>query len=378
MHCRAAVLRLTLSLATTLLATGGVSGQALTERTPNLSGPWVGSPWNLHFQFAHRFQTVGDDTDVSDIFGEAEIRNYPTFDLALGLPANLMTGVRYSSRSLVSFNQPNEWQPYLKWAPVRGGGGSGVSAMTAWNAANKSLDAEVSGQLNVGPAFAIGSVRGFTDLYGGLADSGKGKALALAGGAGLRVNRYVTLAGDVSGVLTGGQRDGKRPKPGWSGGVHIGIPYTPHTFSIMATNVTSGTLQGTSGIIADFPNRVYWGFELTVPFSGFARWGRILDPDESGDEDNASALASGEAVVEIEISGLSFGRDRIEIPVGSVVRWVNRDPVAHTSTSDTGDWTSAAIGPGETFTRRFTEVGEFPYHCLPHPFMTQVIVVTGR
>ncbi len=50
----------------------------------------------------------------------------------------------------------------------------------------------------------------------------------------------------------------------------------------------------------------------------------------------------------------------------------------HTSTSDTGAWSSPAIGPGETFEHRFTTAGEFPYHCLPHEFMTQVIVVTPR
>ncbi len=269
----------------------GLSAQALTERTPNLSGPWTGSPWNLHFQFAHRFQTAGDDADVTDIFGDAEILNYPTFDLSLGLPAGFMGGVRYSSGSFVAFDQPNEWQPYVKWGLLRGGANrSSLSLTAAWNAANESFDAEASGQIYAGPLFVIGAVRGFTDLYGGLADSGEGEALGLAGGAGLRINRYVTLAGDVSGILTGGEREGEGPTAGWSTGLHVGIPYTPHTFSIMATNVTSGTLQGTSGVIAGFPKEVYWGFEFTVPFSGFARWGRIIDPGD-GDATGESGRA---------------------------------------------------------------------------------------
>jgi len=358
----------------------GVAGQPLTERTPNLSGPWVSSPWNLHFQLAHRFRVAGDNRDITDIFGDAQIVNYPTFDVSLGLPAHLMTGVRYSSRSFVASGQPNEWQPYLKWAPFRSRGSDRTSvALTgAWNATNESFDAEASAQSYLGPLFFIGAIRGFSNLYGDLADPGQGEAIGVAGGVGVKINRYVTLAGDVADVVSGGELDGESPTPGWSAGLHIGIPYTPHTFSIMATNVTSGTLQGTSGVIAGFPNEVYWGFELTVPFSGFARWGRILDPEPGTREENRAALARGEAVVEIEISGLSFGRERLEIPAGTTVRWVNRDPVAHTATAEDESWTSPSIGPGETFEHTFTTVGEFSYHCIPHPFMKSVIAVTER
>lgn len=353
-------------------------GQPLTERTPNLAGPWVSSPWTLHFQLAHRFRTAGEDRDITDIFGDAQIVNYPTFDLSLGLPASLMTGVRYSSRSFVAFDQPNEWQPYLKWAPLRRtrADRTAVSITGAWNATNESLDAEAAAQTYFGPVFLTGAIRGFTDLYGGLADPAQGEALGLAGGVGVRINRYVTLAGDLADIVHGGEREGRSPSPGWSAGLHVGIPYTPHTFSIMATNVTSGTLQGTSGVIAGFPNEVYWGFELTVPFSGFARWGRILDPEPGTRAENRAALARGEAVVEIEISGLSFGRERIEVPVGTTVRWVNRDPVAHTTTADDEGWTSPSIGPGETFEHTFSAVGEYAYHCIPHPFMKSVIAVT--
>jgi len=360
-----------------LVIPAGLSAQPLTERTPNLAGPWVGTPWHLSFQFAHRFETSGDN-DIGDIFDDAEIVNYPTFDLSLGLPARLMTGVRYSSNSLVADGQPNEWQPYLKWAPLRAGGrGVSLSLLGAWNSANTSLDGEAAAQADLGPLFVSGAVRGFTDLYGDLADEGSDGGLALGGGLGVRLNRYVTLAGDLAGVVSGGERMGERPDPAWSGGLHLGIPFTPHTFSIMVTNVTSGTLQGASGIPADFPNEVYWGFEFTVPFSGFARWGRILDPDDASPEDRA-ALAEGDAVIEIEISRMAFQRPRLEVPAGTTVRWVNRDPVGHTTTSDDGVWASSLIGPGETAQHTFTEAGEFSYHCVPHPFMTATIVVTPR
>lgn len=373
----AVALRSSIAATLLLLAAAPIAGQPLTERTPNLAGPWVSTPWHLGFQFAHRFETSGDD-NIEDIFDDARIVNYPTFDLSLGLPGRLMTGVRYSSNSLIADRQPNEWQPYLKWAPVRPGGpGVSFSLLGAWNSANTSFDGEAAGMADLGPVFLTGAVRGFSDLYGDLADDGSDGALALAGGLGVRLNRYVTLAGDLAAVVSGGERMGERSDPGWSGGLHIGIPFTPHTFSIMVTNVTSGTLQGASGVPADYPDKVYWGFEFTVPFSGFARWGRIIDPGESSPE-GRTALATGDAVVEIEISRMAYQRERLEIPAGTTVRWVNRDPVGHTTTSDDGLWASSLIGPGETYEHTFGDTGEFSYHCVPHPFMTATIVVTPR
>ena len=359
------------------LAPTGVGAQALTERTPNMSGPWVGSPWHLNFQFAHRFETVGENADIGDIFDDAKIVNYPTFDLSLGLFEGVMTGVRYSSNSLVASGQANEWQPYLKYAPLRDAGSARLSLgiLGAWNAANDSFDGEVTSQLYLGPVFFIGAVRGFTNLFD-IADQGSNEALGLAGGAGVKVNRYITLAGDIAGIVAGGEIDSVKPDIAWSAGLAFGIPFTPHTFSIMATNVTSGTLQGTTAVPSQLPSNVYWGFEFTVPFSGFARWGKIFKPDEITSEAGREAAAEGRAVVEIEISRMAFKQSELRIPVGTTVRWVNKDPVGHTSTSDDGTWQSPSIGPGETWELTFTETGEFGYFCIPHSFMTARVIVT--
>jgi plastocyanin len=61
--------------------------------------------------------------------------------------------------------------------------------------------------------------------------------------------------------------------------------------------------------------------------------------------------------------------------------WTNTDTTAHTVTTDTdfsdklnGKFDSmetiGLIPPGQTFEFTFTEEGEFPYHCEPHPWMT--------
>ncbi len=81
------------------------------------------------------------------------------------------------------------------------------------------------------------------------------------------------------------------------------------------------------------------------------------------------------AVVEIEIVEFTFQADTVRVTPGTLVRWVNRDPVAHTSTADEGEWKSPLLGPGETFDVKFDEEGEFPYYCTPHPFMRGVVIV---
>jgi plastocyanin len=68
------------------------------------------------------------------------------------------------------------------------------------------------------------------------------------------------------------------------------------------------------------------------------------------------------------------------------VVWTNDDTTPHTVTTDTGysDPTSgefdsmATIGlllPKQTFEFVFTEPGEYPYHCEPHPWMTGTVTV---
>jgi plastocyanin len=351
------------------------TAQPLTERTPNLAGAWVSSPGTLHFQFAHRFEVAGEDANISDIFGgEGKIVNYPTFDFALGLFEGAMAGVRYSSNS-PGAGLINEWQPYVKYAPFRGIGDGlfSLSIQGAWNGANQSLDGELAAETRAGPLLLSGAVRGFSDIYD-LPDGVDDEALALAGGIGIKLNPYVTLAADVADLVAGPDGD-----MAWSAGLNLGIPFTPHTLSIMATNVASGTLAGVSAgsgtFLADgFGASVFWGFEFTVPFSGFARWGRIFKPDELRSPE-AVAAAPGRRVVEVEISQVAFRDREIRVPAGTTVRWVNKDPVGHTATADDQTWGSAMIGPGEFWEFTFEQQGEFPYHCIPHPFMKGVVIV---
>lgn len=347
-----------------------LGAQPVTERTPNLEGTWVTAPATLHFTFSHRFEIVGGDVDVTDIFGDGKIVNYPTFALTYGLFDGASLGFRYSSNSTLA-GGPNEWQPYVKWSPrpVSGGRRLSWSLTAAWNGAAESFDGELGAQARFGRLSLLGAVRGFSDAFDPASGTSDG-AVALGGGALLRLTRHLSLAADVSNLVAGPDGD-----PAWSAGLQIGIPYTPHTLSLLATNVTSGTLQGAS---RGAPGAVYWGFEFTVPFSGIARWGEVLDPYEARARlPSVGQGGDGRPVVEIEVKGFAYGGDDLHVPPGTTVRWVNHDPVGHTVTPDAGNWGSALIGPGEVFEHTFSDPGEYSYHCTPHPFMNGRVIVSA-
>jgi plastocyanin len=76
----------------------------------------------------------------------------------------------------------------------------------------------------------------------------------------------------------------------------------------------------------------------------------------------------------------------LTVEVGTTVRWTNRDAIAHTVTSGVSDGTkpnpdgmfdSGFLNEGDSWTYTFTEVGEFPYFCTPHPWMIGKVTVTN-
>ena len=66
---------------------------------------------------------------------------------------------------------------------------------------------------------------------------------------------------------------------------------------------------------------------------------------------------------------------RLDVLTGDSVTWTNDSVRAHTVTADDGSFDSGRIIPDATFNRRFTVVGEAPYHCTLHPFIRGVVGV---
>ncbi|MBI4334412.1 MAG: cupredoxin domain-containing protein [Chloroflexi bacterium] len=77
----------------------------------------------------------------------------------------------------------------------------------------------------------------------------------------------------------------------------------------------------------------------------------------------------------VNISGFAFNPPTVTIAAGATVAWQNLDPASHSVTANDRSFDSGLIGPGQTFTRVFTQVGTFTYHCEPHPTMTGKVIV---
>ena len=82
----------------------------------------------------------------------------------------------------------------------------------------------------------------------------------------------------------------------------------------------------------------------------------------------------------VTIQDFSFSPASLTIAAGTTVRWTNNGPSSHTTTSDAGAWSSGTLSPpsggggyggggsaGATFDFKFTQPGNYPYHCSLHP-----------
>jgi plastocyanin len=101
----------------------------------------------------------------------------------------------------------------------------------------------------------------------------------------------------------------------------------------------------------------------------------------------ASGITGGDqqrpavGVTHVFIRSEAYQPSNIQVPVGTVVTWTNRDNVPHTVTlahvmESTNDiWESGQLSPGDSFSYTFTSRGTFTYYCSDHP-STMAGVVT--
>lgn len=78
---------------------------------------------------------------------------------------------------------------------------------------------------------------------------------------------------------------------------------------------------------------------------------------------------------EVLMQGNAFGPSAITVSVNTTVKWLNKDGVAHTVTSNTGLFDSGTIPGGSTYSRQFNAAGTFPYNCTLHSGMTGTVIV---
>jgi len=331
------------------------AGQSVLERSPDLSGGWVAPPGGLQFDFVHRFTASPSP--------ERKVTSFPTFVLGFGLPHRTMLGFTYSTNSTLVSRYPNEWELGAHALPVSqsAGGPLDLGLEAGYNLAVQGFVGEASAARQMGRLKLLAVARLLEAPAGGSMD------VAVGGGTVLRLGRYVALAGDVTSVL---QREAGE-EVAWSAGLQLGLPHTPHTLSLQATNTIGISLESASR----GTGQTLYGFEFTIPIT----LARYVGKKAPAPADTAATIAAGAdgPVTVIHVRNLLYGPDAISVRAGTTVEWVNDDPLAHTVVAADSSFDSGLIEPGKTWRFRFTKPGTYAYSCRPHPFMHGTIKVTA-
>ena len=344
-----------------VLPAAPLAGQSVMERPPNTTGTWTGAPGSLYFNFIHRFTDTGEPA--------RKVINYPTFLLGVGLPGDILLGTRYGTNSDLVAGIPNEWEFFGRVTPVSQAAGAplDLSLHAGYNHAAESADGEVTLARRVGDVRVLGSIRAFSDAFA----TGESR-WAWSAGATWRLHDWVALAGDYGRLFDLDDADGEYA---WSAGIHLQIPYAPHSLSLHASNATTNTLQGSSVGVSE----TRWGFEFTVPVTLSRYFGAA---DDGGSASERATEPAGDVAAEVGMTNrLRFTPDTVRIRVGETVRWRNTSDILHTVTADPAEarrgssvalpdgaeaWSSGNMAPGDTFTRTFTVPGTYTYFCVPH------------
>jgi 3',5'-cyclic AMP phosphodiesterase CpdA len=87
------------------------------------------------------------------------------------------------------------------------------------------------------------------------------------------------------------------------------------------------------------------------------------------------SAATAEGLREVSIDNFSFTPPSLPVPVGTKVRWTNRDDVPHTVVSTEKAFKSPVLDTDGQFEFTFDRAGAYPYFCSIHPKMTGRITV---
>lgn len=127
-----------------------------------------------------------------------------------------------------------------------------------------------------------------------------------------------------------------------------------HTFDKVGTYPLYCTLHGAPGGA---------GMSMTVTVVESSK-ALTAEPPQAATATPTPASTSSEVVVTIQ--NFAFSPNPLMIPVGTAVRFVNKDALAHTVTADDGSFDSGTLNQGQDFTFTFTKAGTFAYYCAFH------------
>jgi plastocyanin len=80
---------------------------------------------------------------------------------------------------------------------------------------------------------------------------------------------------------------------------------------------------------------------------------------------------------QITIDNFAFNPQKLTVPIGAKVTWVNRDDVPHTATSTKKPrlFDSKTLDTDDKYSHVFATAGTYEYFCAVHPHMTGQITV---
>jgi plastocyanin len=340
-----------------LTSAPALPAQGVLERTPNLDDGWTVPTGVIQFNFLHRFEVSPPPA--------RKVTSFPNFRFATGLPYGFNVDLDYATNSTVFTGIPNEYQLALRRPIVRQSRGAplDLTATAGYAFAPQSVDGELSLARRFGRVKLLGAVRGMSSGY-----DVQQSLWGIGGGTVVRITSWLSLAGDVFGIVDA--PEGAGLGTAWGAAAQLRIPYSPHTFSIQITNTQSASIEGSSRGVSGAHMA---GFEFTIPFTLSRYFGRRGGKAPAAPDTAAAPAATAAAVV--RIANLAFNGGVVRVRAGATVRWVNEDQLQHSVTADGGGFDSGLIEPGRAYERMFDRPGEYPYHCTPHPFMTGRVIV---
>lgn len=77
----------------------------------------------------------------------------------------------------------------------------------------------------------------------------------------------------------------------------------------------------------------------------------------------------------VRIQNFAFDPANITVEAGSIVRWVNGDPVPHRIQFEDKHFSTMLLGASQSGSQKFDEPGVYPYVSLTHPEMIGSVIV---
>ena len=82
------------------------------------------------------------------------------------------------------------------------------------------------------------------------------------------------------------------------------------------------------------------------------------------------------AEMTVKIANFTFSPQKLTVPAGTTVTWINDDDIPHVVAEKDGTFRSQALDTGDKYSQVFSKPGTVAYYCAIHPHMTGEIVVT--